>query len=218
MKIKKCLLLLVVSSILFSACGRENAENTKVENAAPTANKTQNSPISESDSDANAVSNENSAVKANFQNNDSADFEGTAGITDKKNNVKGAALLTKIRTAEHGNYDRVVFEFAGAEMPSYHIEYVDKPVRSCGSGEVVPLKGDGWLEIRFNPANAHTEEGKPTIEKREFAPNHKIIKEIKSTCDFEANVEWVLGVASPNKYRVLELENPTRLAVDIKHK
>jgi len=43
------------------------------------------------------------------------------------------------------------------------------------------------------------------------------VKELISTCDFEAEVEWVAGVASPNRYRVLELRNPTRLVVDIKH-
>jgi hypothetical protein len=82
---------------------------------------------------------------------------------------------------------------------------------------VVPLKGDAWLEIRFMPANAHDEQGEPTLRTREMVPNHKVVKELKSTCDFEADVEWVAGLASPNKYRVLELKNPTRLVVDIKH-
>jgi hypothetical protein len=30
-------------------------------------------------------------------------------------------------------------------------------------------------------------------------------------------VEWVMGVSSPNKYRVLELKSPTRLVIDVKH-
>jgi hypothetical protein len=79
------------------------------------------------------------------------------------------------------------------------------------------MAGDGWLEIRFSPANAHTEQGEPTVKTREMAPDHKIVKELKSTCDFEADVAWVAGVSSPNKYRVLELKNPPRVAVDIKH-
>ncbi|MBA2378972.1 MAG: hypothetical protein H0V76_05295, partial [Blastocatellia bacterium] len=44
------------------------------------------------------------------------------------------------------------------------------------------------------------------------------VKDLKITCDFEAEVTWVAGVASPNRYRVLELKAPTRLVVDIKHK
>ena len=147
----------------------------------------------------------------------SADFAGTAGVTDEKNTIDGAALLSAVRTGQQENFDRIVFEFAGEELPSYHVEYLDKPVRSCGSGDVVPLKGDAWLEIRFTPANAHNEHGEPTVKTREMTPNHKVVKELKATCDFEAEVEWVAGVASPNKYRVLELKSPTRLVVDIKH-
>jgi hypothetical protein len=47
--------------------------------------------------------------------------------------------------------------------------------------------------------------------------NFPIMKELKSICDFEADVQWVLGVSKPNKYRVLELSNPSRLVIDIKH-
>lgn len=163
----------------------------------------------------NKISNTGANTGTNAE--DKADFEGTAGITDQKPEAKGVAVLREVRTGQHDGYDRVAFEFEGAELPGYHIEYIDKPVRACGSGKAVDLKGDGWLEIRFQPAAAHTEDGKPTIENRERVPNYTIVKELKLTCDFEADVTWVLGAASPNKYRVLELKNPTRLAVDIKH-
>ena len=150
---------------------------------------------------------------------DSADFEGTAVIIDKRIvNIKANGVMSEVRTALHGNYDRVVFEFMGAELPGYHLEYIDKPVRACGSGNVVPLAGDGWLEVRFTDAAAHAPEGDATIKDRERTPNLPIIKEMKLTCDFEGEVTWVLGVSSPNRYRVLELKNPTRLAVDIKRK
>lgn len=149
--------------------------------------------------------------------NDTADFAGTAAVTEKKNaGISGVAIMSAVRTAKHGNYDRVVFEFAGAELPTYHIEYIDKPVRSCGSGDTVPFAGEGWLEVRFTDAQAHTPEGEPTIKDRQRSPNLPVIKDLKITCDFEAEVTWVAGVASPNKYRVIELKNPTRLAVDIK--
>ena len=147
-----------------------------------------------------------------------ANFEGTSGIVDKKYDLKGVAVLADVRTGRHNGFDRIVFEFRGDEMPGYHVEYIDKPVRACGSGNVVPLPGDGWLQIRFEPAVAHTENGDPTLAFRDLAPKLPNLLELKSTCDFEAQVEWVAGVASPNHYRVVELKAPTRLAVDIKHK
>jgi hypothetical protein len=42
-----------------------------------------------------------------------------------------------------------------------------------------------------------------------------IVKEYEFSCDFEGEVQVVLGVSSPNRYRVTELQNPTRLIVDI---
>lgn len=205
----------VTCAFLFSACGNSSPENKSL-NINKSAN---NQNIS-----ADAVSitvNENLSFKeltpTPVNAGKKTDFEGTAGITDKRREIKSVAILKEVRTAQHDGYDRITFEFEGAQMPGYRIEYIDEPVRSCGSGDVAPLKGDGWLEIRFQPAQAHSEEGNPTVENRERAANHKIIKELKLTCDFEADVTWVLGVASPNKYRALELKNPTRLAVDIKH-
>ncbi|MBK9153899.1 MAG: hypothetical protein IPM25_06725 [Chloracidobacterium sp.] len=147
-----------------------------------------------------------------------ADSAGTAGVTEKKNpNINAVAIMSDVRTARHANYDRMVFEFLGPNMPTYHIEYIDKPVRSCGSGDVVSLAGDGWLEVRFTDAQAHAPEGDATIKDRQRSPNLPIVKDLKITCDFEAEVTWVAGVASPNRYRVIELKNPTRLAIDIRH-
>lgn len=125
--------------------------------------------------------------------------------------------LVAVRTARHAGYDRIVFELREDELPNYHVEYIDRPVRACGSGEEVPLAGDGWLEIRLEPANAHEETGTPTIRERNRAPALSNLRELKQTCDFEAVVSWVAGVQRPNPYRVLELPSPTRLIIDIQH-
>ena len=146
-----------------------------------------------------------------------SNFEGTAGITEEKNETAaGSAILRDVRTGEHKTFDRVVFEFDGREIPGYHIEYIDKPGHQCGSGNAIAVAGDGWLEVRMY-TQAHDENGRPTVAARELAPNHKTFKEVKQTCDFEGDVTWVAGVASPNKYRVLELKNPARLVIDVKH-
>lgn len=146
-----------------------------------------------------------------------ADFMGTAGIVEKTRADLPPATLREVRTALHPGFDRVVFEFAGTELPGYHLEYIDKPVRQCASGEVVPVAGDGWLQVRLVPAQAHTEAGEATVHERERRLDFPVLRELESTCDFEGHVEWVLGVASPNRYRVLELTAPPRLVVDVRH-
>ena len=144
-------------------------------------------------------------------------FEGTSGIVEQKRPNLAPVVLRAIRTGKHESFDRVVFEFVGNAVPGYHVEYIDKPVRDCGAGEVVPLSGQGFLLIRMQPAQAHTDAGVPTIYNRQQSPNLPILKELKLICDFEADVQAALGLASPNRYRVLELNNPARLVVDVRH-
>jgi hypothetical protein len=144
-----------------------------------------------------------------------APSEKTAGITHVER-PGSPRLLHAVRAATAVGYDRVVFEFQDG-VPGFHVEYVDRPIRDCGAGDVKPVEGDGWLEVRFFPANAHTEAGQPTVAVRELLPRLPIVREIERTCDFEAVVTWVVGTASPNRYRAFELREPPRLVIDIDH-
>jgi hypothetical protein len=141
--------------------------------------------------------------------------EWTAGIVDRPRPEGLPAILKSIGAVTQDHGERVVFEFEGDHVPGYHLEYIDHPVRQCASGAVVEIAGDAWLQVRLSPAQAHTEDGQPTLSRRKWNPGLGIIREIASTCDFEGDVTWVLGVAAPNRYRVIELANPSRLVVDI---
>ena len=141
----------------------------------------------------------------------------TAGLNVLPGSGNGPAVLTSVRHAVHARFDRLVFEFAPGARPGARSEYIDTPVRHCASGEVVPLAGDAWLQLKLSPAGAHNEEGHPTIAERAQTLNMPIIKELKLTCDFEADVTWVAGVSSPQKYRLFVLENPPRVVVDVRH-
>jgi hypothetical protein len=142
-------------------------------------------------------------------------FEEAAGITHVEH-PGPTRLLHAVRAATAAGYDRVVFEFRDG-VPGFHLEYVDHPIRDCGAGDVKPVEGQGWLEARFFPASAHTEAGQPTVAERELLPRLPIVREIERTCDFEAVVTWVVGTASPNRYRAFELRDPPRLVIDIDH-
>lgn len=138
----------------------------------------------------------------------------TAGLTAKPGSEM--ATLTEVRTASHDEYERIVFAFGQGPMPGFKVEYVDRPVRQCGSGEVVDLPGDAWLSIRLEPAQAHTEEGKPTVLDRSRVLAFENLKALKMICDFEGQVEWVAAASTPQRYRTLELKEPPRLVVDVK--
>lgn len=141
----------------------------------------------------------------------------TAGVTNRPRQSMATAVLREVRVGRHRGFGRVVWEFRGGGVPGYRIEYIDRPVRQCGSGHAVSLAGQGRLAVQLVPAQAHDNAGRATLESRERAPRFRTLRELKQTCDFEADATWVLGVASPHRYRVFDLAQSARLVVDIRH-
>jgi hypothetical protein len=141
----------------------------------------------------------------------------TAGVVTATHQVSGVATLTDSRVARNEGFDRLVLEFGGDELPSYRVEYVDQPVIQCGSGDPIRLEGDGVLLVRMEPGRAHDDAGRPTIAERITRPALPIVLESRIICDFEAHLDWALGVATPNRFRIMELAQPARLVVDIRH-
>ncbi|MBW3557384.1 MAG: hypothetical protein KY454_10675, partial [Actinobacteria bacterium] len=58
------------------------------------------------------------------------------------------ALLVDVRVGRHKGFERIVLEFEGDDPPGYRVGYIDPPVRADGSGHVVELAGDAFLEVR----------------------------------------------------------------------
>ena len=206
--------LLSLCLLLFAACpGSETGNNAQTQTGSgqgSTNDQTDNQPKTPK-KDPNEKPRDNYAPPV---------FNGTTKKTTKPNNLESPAVLADVRTGRHDGFDRVVFEFKGTAMPGYYIEYFGEPITQCGSGNEVELTGNGALEVRFSPAQAHTDDGTPTLffSDNEQNPNYEVIKKVKSTCDFEGNVTWAVGISKANNYRIIELEDPIRLAVDIEHK
>jgi hypothetical protein len=127
----------------------------------------------------------------------------------------GQVTQTDVRVGEHDGYDRMVFEFAGDDLPGYRIKYVASAAQ-CGSGMNVPLQGSAILEVSFNNTVAHDLSG-PTVVNSNPTPGFPTLKEIEGICDFEGIVQWAAGMSSMQPFRVFELSGPTRLVIDVKH-
>ncbi len=127
-------------------------------------------------------------------------------------------ILRAVRAAAHAGHDRVVFEFGAGPLPGYQVAYVDGAVHACGSGDEVKVAGAARLSVRLQPARAHDDTGNVTIAERRRRPALPALKEMTIICDFEAQVEWAFGLAARTPYRVIELAEPTRLVLDIRHR
>ena len=110
----------------------------------------------------------------------------------------------------------MVFEFTDA-LPGYSIEYVQSPIAACGSGLPVTIAGDAFLLMRMTPAAAHDEQGNVTFGTTELTPGLPTILEVESTCDFEGEVTWVLGLSEEVDFNVFFLTDPYRLVIDVSH-
>jgi hypothetical protein len=127
--------------------------------------------------------------------------------------VQQAPLLVDVRTAHHPGFDRITFEFRGAR-PAHRIGYVSQLVED-GSGKPVDLAGAAAINVVFHGADAHHPDGSPSVAPRRFKPGLPSLEEVARIGDFEAVVTYGLGVDHRVPFKVLELSNPSRVAIDI---
>jgi hypothetical protein len=127
--------------------------------------------------------------------------------------AQSAPTLTDVRAGGHTGFDRVVFEFEGA-VPEHRVRYVDQLVQD-GSGRPVSVAGAADLEVVFHGANAHEQDGTPTVSPRRFSTGLTAVKEIAQIGDFEAVVSYGIGVDRKRPLKVSTLSNPSRLVIDV---
>jgi hypothetical protein len=141
-------------------------------------------------------------------------FEGGTDPVVAPPSSNEVATVVDVRAAVHGGFDRIVFEFAGDEVPGYKVEYVDAAA-ACGSGEPVVLPGPATLSVELRPAAAHDDDGESTVDVSEIELGGGAITKAESTCDFEAIVVWAVGMTGERPFNVFELGEPARLVIDI---
>ncbi len=130
--------------------------------------------------------------------------------------VPPVPVVVAIRTAHHPGFDRVVFDLQGQLPGAESVRYVDRVIAD-GSGDPVPVAGRAFLLVRFEEAQAHTDAGAPTIARRPvLAGGLTTIREIALAGDYEGYVTVAIGVSDKAAFRVIELNNPARVVVDVR--
>lgn len=131
----------------------------------------------------------------------------------------GVALLSDVRAGAGDGYERIVFEFAGATLPGYRVGWVDGPIRADGSGQSVEVKGDAYLEIVLKQASGvDPSSGIPSFDgpsRLEVSQQTELLTDLVRAGDFEAVLTWVVGTTEKSPFRVMTLNDPTRVVVDV---
>lgn len=131
----------------------------------------------------------------------------------------GTALLRDVRVISHSSYERVVFEIVGAAHPEYRVRWVEAPVMADGSGEAVEVAGSAHLEVVLSPASgvdlATGDLAYAGPDRVAVDDGAESITDLVRTGDFEGVLTWVVGATDEAPFRVLRLQEPTRLVVDV---
>ena len=193
-------------TIFLSACGG-GGSNTATPTPPPTVSPTASAP--------SPVASPTPAASATAR-----PFAGgvtpVAGTLGAGGGATAQAALVDVRAANQGASDRITFQFDAAG-PAYRVEYVASPVQ-CASGQPVALTaGQAALQVKFTPAVAHNAAGAPTFATTTLSPALSSIVKAVQSCDFEADVTWVVIVSGQLDFRVTALTDPVRLAVDVAH-
>ena len=124
-------------------------------------------------------------------------------------------MLVAVRTGSHDGYDRLVLQFRDG-LPNWRVNYVAKVASE--SGETVPLDGAAFLYVDTHPASGH-QDSAPFKETytgpHTLTPRYPILRQVAWVDDFEGHVGFGLGLRRRTGFRVLELRDPARLAIDV---
>ena len=132
----------------------------------------------------------------------------------------GDSLLEDVRLGAHDDYDRFVLEFkSGDPIPSsYNIMWL--AVEHTGAEGVLDVAspaGDVFLEIGVGASYMSSNANAPyfTGPYRITNPLLGNVQEAVSVGDSDGRITWQLGSNEANGFRVFELEEPSRLVIDV---
>lgn len=133
------------------------------------------------------------------------------------------AYLTDVRAGSHEGFDRIVLELDAADFPGYRVALVEPPITADGSGEVLTVAGEAFLEIALTPASGVRHDDSPQGYTPTYTGPDRVqgatanVTEVVRTGDFEATLGWVAGLRSATGFSVTELTDPARLVIDVRH-
>lgn len=125
------------------------------------------------------------------------------------------ATITDVRIGTHDGYDRVVFEF-DAGIPTVTVAAALPPFYEDGSGLPVVVVGTAFLQVTMTGASAADPDGVVAYDgPYSFTPGFPRLAHLIRGGDFEAVSTWYIGLNGGACLRVLAMESPSRLVIDI---
>jgi hypothetical protein len=131
------------------------------------------------------------------------------------------ATIAGVRLGRHDCYDRLVVDVSGSPAPGSFVHYTDG-LSQPGSGHLVAVSGGAVLTINAL-APSYDVNGNPTTPWRAgghiaSTTSFRTFRDVVYAGSFEGETTLGLGVRARLPFRVLKLENPSRLVIDVAHR
>ena len=127
------------------------------------------------------------------------------------------ANITDVRYATHPDYDRVVFEFEQG-TPELTLDTATPPFTQDASGEPITVEGESFLRLTMRGGTRQTDEGTSSFDgPTDFDPALPTLVDLVQGGDFERQSTWYLGLAAEACVRVILLDGPPRVVIDVEH-
>lgn len=146
-------------------------------------------------------------------------FAWGAGAAGQPASTDAQLLITDVRVGTHPEkgYDRVVVEFSGPGNPGWLAPQWVQEAYTPGKGDPIEVSGNYRLALIGTGAL-----GSPTEEQlaqmyqgpKNLDVNGQAISQVHIDLPFESEFQVVVGANTQN-YRVLALQSPTRLVIDV---
>lgn len=129
----------------------------------------------------------------------------------------GIANIVDVRVGTHDGYDRVVFEFEQG-TPELTLDRAEPPFSEDASGLPIEVNGDAFIGLRMRGGTRQTDAGTSSYDgPTDFAPGFPTLVHLIEGGDFERQSTWYLGLTGESCVRVLLLDAPPRLVIDVEH-
>ena len=127
------------------------------------------------------------------------------------------ANILDVRVGTHDGYDRLVFEFEQG-IPEFTLDRAEPPFSEAASGMPLAVDGESFLGLVMRGGTKQTDAGTSSYEgPTEFEPAFPTLVHAVEAGDFERQSTWYLGLAGESCVRVLLLDEPPRLVIDVEH-
>jgi hypothetical protein len=147
------------------------------------------------------------------------------GTTDEHSHGQPADLSLlvgqEMRVGQHDCYERFVFQMQGTGIQPWWMVRYREPLTGQGSGEPIALRGNADLEILIGVWTVTEFPGRPPEWPVFTGPDDIVtsgylaIKEARNLYAFEGITQLGIGLDRVRPFRVLWLDGPPRLVVDV---